>query len=76
MKKGNFIGIIILQLLFARTVMAQDFHLSQFHRAPLILNPAMTGFMLGKYRLGVNYRNQWGSVKSKYETYETYFNLM
>ena len=75
MKKGNFIGIIILQLLFATTVMAQDFHLSQFHSAPLILNPAMTGFMLGKYRLGVNYRNQWGSVKSKYETYAGSFDM-
>lgn len=54
---------------------AQDYHFSQFHNAPLTLNPAMTGFMLGKYRVGANYRNQWGSIKSKYETYAGSFDM-
>jgi type IX secretion system PorP/SprF family membrane protein len=54
---------------------AQDVHFSQFHAAPLTLNPAMTGFMLGKYRFYANYRNQWGSIKSKYESYSAAFDI-
>lgn len=56
-------------------VNSQDYHFSQYHSSPLTLNPAMTGFMLGKYRMGVNYRNQWGSIKSKYETYSGSFDM-
>jgi type IX secretion system PorP/SprF family membrane protein len=41
----------------------QDLHFSQFMNAPLLTNPANTGFIPdGDYRLGVNYRNQWASV--------------
>ena len=42
---------------------AQDLHFSQYMNAPLLTNPANTGFIPdGDYRLGVNYRNQWASV--------------
>jgi type IX secretion system PorP/SprF family membrane protein len=42
---------------------SQDLHYSQFYNAPLLINPANTGFIPdGDYRLGINYRNQWASV--------------
>lgn len=41
---------------------AQDPHFSQFYYSPLTLNPALTGNMNGTWRVGVNYRNQWGSI--------------
>lgn len=44
------------------TVEAQDPHFSQFNSTPLQLNPAMVGVYEGQFRVGVNYRDQWGSV--------------
>lgn len=42
---------------------SQDLHFSQYMNAPLMTNPANTGFIPdGDYRLGVNYRNQWASI--------------
>jgi len=43
-------------------VEAQDPHFSQFNAAPLQLNPAMAGVYEGQFRVGINYRDQWGSV--------------
>jgi type IX secretion system PorP/SprF family membrane protein len=43
-------------------VKAQDPHFSQFNAAPLQLNPAMAGVYEGQFRVGINYRDQWGSV--------------
>ncbi len=40
----------------------QDVHFSQFNNAPLYLNPAFTGISNYEHRMGLNYRNQWGSV--------------
>ena len=49
---------------------AQDLHFSQWFNAPLITNPANTGFIPdADYRIGANYRNQWSSVMS--EPYKT-----
>jgi type IX secretion system PorP/SprF family membrane protein len=72
MKKYILILILFISIVELK---AQDYHFSQFHSSPLTLNPAMTGFMLGKYRVGANYRNQWGSIKSKYETYSGSFDM-
>lgn len=42
---------------------AQQLHYSQYFNAPLLVNPANTGFIPdADYRLGANYRNQWSSV--------------
>src|SRR6202012_57059 len=44
-------------------VSAQDLHFSQFFNAPLLVNPANTGFLPeADYRLGANYRNQWSTI--------------
>ena len=42
---------------------AQDLHFSQFYNAPLLTNPANTGFLPdADYRIGAHYRNQWSSI--------------
>jgi type IX secretion system PorP/SprF family membrane protein len=41
---------------------AQDKHFTQFYASPLSLNPALTGVIEGKYRVGMIYRDQWRGV--------------
>lgn len=50
--------------------LGQDLHYSQFFNAPLITNPANTGFIPdADYRLGAHYRNQYSSIlTSPYKT--------
>ncbi|MCB9283974.1 MAG: PorP/SprF family type IX secretion system membrane protein [Lewinellaceae bacterium] len=49
-------------LLFCDTLFGQDPHFGQFYAAPLQTNPAMTGVHTGRYRIALNYRDQWSSV--------------
>jgi len=47
----------------------QDLHFSQYYNAPMLVNPANTGFNPDfDFRVGINYRNQWASVGSPYKT--------
>jgi len=56
---------LMLAVLTAVAVNAQDLHFSQWFNSPLTTNPANTGFIPeADYRLGVNYRNQWSSIMS------------
>lgn len=59
------------------TVQAQDIHYSQFYQAPLLLNPALTGHMPGKYRINAMYRRQWATISNKpvYETPSVAFDM-
>lgn len=61
MKPNKLIRIFLAcSLLFANNAFAQDLHFSQFFNAPLLTNPANTGFIPeGDYRIGFNIRNQW-----------------
>ena len=54
---------------------AQDIHFSQFYASPLTLNPASTGLISSKYRLALNYRDQWASVSVPYRTFSASFDL-
>src|SRR5437870_6342465 len=63
MKKCLKLYIVFFYTMYAFNTHAQDLHFSQFFNAPLITNPANTGFIPdGDYRLGMNYRNQWSSI--------------
>jgi type IX secretion system PorP/SprF family membrane protein len=56
-------------LLPAWSLRAQDLHFSQFYNAPLVCNPANTGFIPdADYRAGANYRRQWASIPVPYKT--------
>jgi type IX secretion system PorP/SprF family membrane protein len=63
-KKNNY--IFLLSLLFCgKTILAQDLNFSQYFNAPLVVNPANTGFNPDyDYRVGGNYRNQWWAANS------------
>jgi type IX secretion system PorP/SprF family membrane protein len=67
MKKIRF---IVLLLLVANIIFAQDRQLTQFYASPLTLNPALSGMFDGKYRVGANYRDQWrGLLDQPYQTF-------
>jgi type IX secretion system PorP/SprF family membrane protein len=59
MKKILFAFFI---LLFLGKLKAQDQHFTQFYASPLLLNPALTGNIEGKYRISSIYRSQWQHV--------------
>lgn len=62
------VGIILL-LSIGVNVNGQGLHFSQYYNAPLLVNPANTGFNPDyDYRIGGNYRNQWASVGNPYRT--------
>lgn len=56
---------IFFTILFVHKTYSQDLHFSQYYNAPLLINPANTGFNPDfDYRIGGNYRNQWASVST------------
>ncbi|PKP02536.1 MAG: hypothetical protein CVU11_11580 [Bacteroidetes bacterium HGW-Bacteroidetes-6] len=59
----------IFILLTVISLSAQDIHFSQYNEAPLMMNPALTGFFDGQHRIGLNYKNQWRSIGNAYNTY-------
>lgn len=65
----KFITSIILIIVFAGPLKAQDFHMSMYDAAPIYLNPAMTGVFDGKWRIHGQYRTQWKAVN--YKPYNT-----
>lgn len=69
------IYILVVLLLSSWIVKAQDPALSQFNAAPNYLNPAMTGFFDGDYRIMANFRSQWGSFTNAYRTINASFEM-
>jgi len=55
---------------FVNHTIAQDLHFSQYFNAPLLTNPANTGFEPdADWRAGINYRDQWaGVLNNPYKT--------
>jgi len=53
---------------------AQDIHFSQFHRAPLVQNPAMTGAAYPMQAI-LNYKEQWKSVDAPFKTFNASFDM-
>ncbi|HBS88544.1 MAG: hypothetical protein A2W91_18055 [Bacteroidetes bacterium GWF2_38_335] len=52
---------------------AQDIHFSQHNASPINLNPALTGYFDGDYRMVMNNRNQWQSVTVPFRTFSASF---
>jgi type IX secretion system PorP/SprF family membrane protein len=63
---------LLLILLIAGAVTAQDPQFSQFYAAPLYLNPAFAG-STNQARAGINYRNQWPAIDANFTTLSAYF---
>ena len=54
--------------LLSTSVFSQDIHFSQFYYSPLSLNPAHTGHFDADWRISNNYRTQWSSIGTPYNT--------
>jgi type IX secretion system PorP/SprF family membrane protein len=60
--------ILLICVLLSLTAKAQDPHFSQYFSSPLTLNPAMTGYFKGDYRIAANFRQQWRSIGDPFTT--------
>jgi type IX secretion system PorP/SprF family membrane protein len=60
--------LVLLTIVVALEVNAQDPEFTQFYANPLYLNPAFAGTSAGP-RFALNYRNQWPSVSGTFVTY-------
>ena len=60
--KLTFILALLCGCFTTQSLQAQDPHFSQFYAAPLHLNPALAGVYEGKFRVAMNYRDQWASI--------------
>jgi type IX secretion system PorP/SprF family membrane protein len=57
--------LFAISLLCSLGSYAQDLHFTQYFNAPLLVNPANTGFSPdADYRIGGNYRTQWATLTS------------
>ncbi|MFN7275608.1 MAG: type IX secretion system membrane protein PorP/SprF, partial [Bacteroidota bacterium] len=69
MKHLPILIFTLLSILSSSRSWGQDIHFSQYYNAPLLVNPANTGFNPDfDYRVGVNYRSQWANIGSPYKT--------
>ena len=60
----------------AAPLFAQGIHFSQYYNSPMLASPANTGLMSEQdYRVGLNYRTQWGAVPVPYKTFSMYADL-
>ncbi len=64
-----YYSLLTVVLLVGNALNAQGLHFSQYFNAPLLVNPANTGFMPDyDYRVGGNYRDQWANLGNPYKT--------
>lgn len=68
MKKPQKLYVLLLLIVLAATVHAQDYTYSQFYANPVYLNPALAG---SDYcpRITLNYRNQWPQLPAAFVSY-------
>ena len=60
---------LFLFLVLNQEVKSQDQRYSQYYAAPARVNPALAGVIDGAFRVGLNYRTQWGS--NMYKAYNS-----
>lgn len=62
MRRTKHYTLLLALILVSFASFAQDIHFSQFHSAPLFLNPALAGINGGNYRFVSNYKTQWNGL--------------
>jgi type IX secretion system PorP/SprF family membrane protein len=62
-------NLLLYLLILHQISLGQDPNFSQFFSSPLTLNPALTGRFEGIARVAGNYRNQWPTINSAFQTY-------
>ena len=73
MRNISVILLLIFSLCFSTNTNAQDVHFSHIHASPVYLNPSLTGLIQGDYRLIANYKNQWRSTATNFNTAQISF---
>jgi type IX secretion system PorP/SprF family membrane protein len=66
-QRFSYISFLFAIILTASNAIAQDAMFSQFYAAPLYLNPSLAGAETNVI-VGMNYRTQWNSLQSPYQT--------
>ena len=62
--------VFLIPLLFVGLIsFSQDIHFSQFMNSSFLYNPGNTGLVNGAHRILLNYRSQWSSIATPYNTY-------
>lgn len=64
----RYLQFLILIILIANRSLSQDVRFSLYDKAPLQLNPTFAGAMY-MTQANLNYRTQWSSVGSKFQTF-------
>ena len=65
----RFILLATIYLLLNTSSYSQDLHFTQYNNAPLLTNPANTGFSPEcDFRIGINSRTQWAATNVPYKT--------
>jgi len=64
----HLVVMVVCTAVHISSLCAQDPVFSQFYSAPLQLNPALAGIVYAP-NFNINYRNQWPSINSAYQTY-------
>lgn len=69
MRRGlsKYLGVVLLMSI-GITGYSQDAHFSQYLESPSLINPGATGIFDGSMRFVLNYRNQWTTLNSNYQT--------
>lgn len=68
MKNKLLLLIVGLTLSFGVSAQGGDAYFSQFQRTPLKLNPANAGTFNGSLRMAANYRRQWETIGTAFQT--------
>lgn len=67
---------VVLSIALLPEASGQGIHFSQYYNAPMLTSPANTGLVnLHDYRVGANYRSQWGAIPVPYKTFSMYGDL-
>ena len=61
-------NLLLLVVAINAVCTAQDIHFSQTQNTPLYTNPSLTGEFGGDVRFVANYRNQWQSIPTPFNT--------
>src|SRR5688500_7461608 len=67
MNNRHILGSLLTLVLASGSALAQDIHFSQYAETPSIINPALAGVTYNT-RLIANFKDQWGSVGTRYRT--------
>lgn len=67
-KLRGWYGVLLAGVLTGAVASAQDIHFSHLAAVPTQTNPAYTGLMAGRARVGVDYRSQWNNFTNGYTT--------